>query len=108
MTSTFYIIKHIPSGLPIEEARTTDLFTSANFFDTAEGNFADLAAAAQKAGPKEAKKMKQEDILAPSVLALSGSVAERMEFGKVIDRQAVSGHECVCIRARVYVWACRP
>jgi hypothetical protein len=59
--------------------------TSAKFFETPDGNFADLQA--QRAGPEPRKSMKQEDILPHSVLALAGSVAERMEYGKVIDRQ---------------------
>lgn len=74
-------------GLPIEGARATDLYSTAKFFDTADGNLEDLARAAQKAG-KDAKKIKLDDILAPSALALAGSVSERMEYGKVIDRQS--------------------
>lgn len=67
--------------------REGDLLTSAKFYDTPDGNFEALAAAAQKAGPEKRKAMKQDDILGHSVLALAGSVAERIEYGKVIDRQ---------------------
>lgn len=41
----------------------------------------------QKAGPDARKGLKQDDILPSTVLALAGSVAERMEYGKVIDKQ---------------------
>jgi len=78
-------------GLPIESVKTDGEggTTFIKFFDTVDGNFRDLGAeGASGPGPEARKKFSQDDILAHAVLAITGSVAERMEYGKVIDRQA--------------------
>lgn len=78
-------------GLPIESVKTDAEggTTFIKYYDTMDGNFKDLGAqAAAGPGPEPRKKFGQEDILGHAVLAIAGSVAERMEYGKVIDRQA--------------------
>lgn len=72
-------------GLPIEKViEDAPETTVVKFYDTWDGNISDLGASS---GPDPRKKFVQEDILPQSVLAISGSVAERMEYGKVIDKQ---------------------
>ncbi len=76
-------------GLPIESAKQGDEVTYVKFFDTIDGNFNELGASSPSGpGPDARKKFGQDDILPNAVLAITGSVAERLEFGKVIDRQA--------------------
>ena len=73
-------------GLPIEKVTQGEDATSVKFYDTIDGNMKDLGFSST--GPDARKKFGQEDILSSAVMAIAGSVAERLEFGKVIDRQA--------------------